>query len=275
MASPFACIYAADHSCRRSCASVVAKRPFLPTLNPLSLLPRIDIAIPAQFTRQWQTGFRVFQARRILYTVVARPPLRITGGKKRGRNNAGFGECILLIRAVARATRHSSARADSRVPCPAFRWFSGRGGGRKFSRIAAIRAHGFHFTVGISFRIWSFAFCRNWSNSPSFFRPIALREIYGASRTNIYIYMCIMVVEITLGLKHECCFDEWKEGRVFITILREVFFNRIRLLASSDRIYFLIYNLNFSGIISKVQVRVTVWIFGTYRKNYFNFSYYY
>lgn len=227
-------MHAVGHSCRRSCASVVAKRPFLPTLNPLSLLPRIDIAIPAQFTRQWQTGFRVFQARRILYTVVARPPLRITGGKKRGRNNAGFGECILLIRAVARATRHSSARADSRVPCPAFRWFSGRGGGRKFSRIAAIRAHGFHFTVGISFRIWSFAFCRNWSNSPSFFRPIALREIYGASRTNIYIYMCIMVVEITLGLKHECCFDEWKEGRVFVTILREVFFNRIRLLASLD-----------------------------------------
>lgn len=79
-----------------------------------------------------------------------------------------------------------------------------------------------------------------------------------------------MVVEITLGLKHECCFDEWKEGRIFVTILREVFFNRIRLLASSDRIYFLIYNLNFSGIISKVQVRVTVWIFDTYRKNYFN-----
>lgn len=204
MASPFACIYAADHSCRRSCASVVAKRPFLPTLNPLSLLPRIDIAIPAQFTRQWQTGFRVFQARRILYTVVARPPLRITGGKKRGRNNAGFGECILLIRAVARATRHSSARADSRVPCPAFRWFSGRGGGRKFSRIAAIRAHGFHFTVGISFRIWSFAFLPKLIEFSKFFSPYCIkRNLWRVSHKYIYIYV------------YNGCWDNsWFETRV-------------------------------------------------------------
>ena len=57
--------------------------------------------------------------------VVARPRPLDYGWQKAWAEQCG--ECILLIRAVARATRHSSPRADNRVPCPAFRWFSGRG----------------------------------------------------------------------------------------------------------------------------------------------------
>lgn len=218
MASPFACIYACALPWDTTIYLSMCKRRgvvFLaisPNLNSL-LSNRYRDNGAAYRTVQWQTGFSAILGTgrrkgvgfpsqpRELQSVADRFSTRrgsssfssslwITGGKNRGRNNAGFGECILLIRAVARATRHSSPRADNRVPCPAFRWFSGEGG-RKFSRIAAIRAR-FHFTLGISFRIWSFGFLPKLIEfSLKFFRPDCVREIY-AHRNVMYMYMRLM-----------------------------------------------------------------------------------
>lgn len=137
--------------------------------------------------------------------VVARPRPLDYGWQKAWAEQCG--ECILLIRAVARATRHSSPRADNRVPCPAFRWFSGRG--EENSLADPVSFYGRNFISNMEFR-----FLPKLIEFSKVFPPIALREIYAKTRTNhrMVVYTVCRGNSWFVDLKRECCFDERKKG---------------------------------------------------------------